>query len=62
MQTEYQDYFQKSHQLLRASIRSFVDQEIKPHIDAWERAGEFPKELYQKAGDIGFLGIGFPEE
>ena len=62
MQTEFQEYFQKSHQLLRESMRSFVEQEIKPHIDEWERAGEFPKELYQKAGDIGFQGIGFPEE
>jgi len=28
----------------------------------WDEAGEFPRELYRKASEIGLLGLGFPEE
>ena len=55
-------YFDDSHRLLRESVRRFVEQEVLPCIDAWEEAEEFPRELYQKAGEAGFLGIGYPEE
>lgn len=47
---------------LRRSVRSFVEREISPHVDAWDEAGEFPRELYRKAGEHGLLGIGFPDE
>jgi acyl-CoA dehydrogenase len=46
----------------RDTLRRFVDRELAPHIDVWEEAGEFPRELYQRAGELGLLGIGFPEE
>jgi len=48
--------------LLRASVREFVAREIAPHMDEWERTGEVPRALHEKAGDDGFLGVGFPEE
>ena len=54
-------YFNDDHRLLRDSIRRFVDQEVKPFIDEWESAEEFPRELYRKAGDAGYLGISYPE-
>jgi len=57
-----QAYFGKSHDLVRRSVKEFVDQEIRPYIDDWEEAGEFPRELYQKAAEVGILGTGFPEE
>lgn len=57
----FQEYFDESHQLVRDSVRRFVEREILPHIDDWEEAEEFPRELYKKAGDAGILGIGFPE-
>ena len=50
------------HQAWRASLRAFVDQEIVPYVDEWDEAGEFPRELYKKAADIGLLGMGYPEE
>lgn len=46
---------------LRKTVRSFVDREITPHIDDWERAGELPRDLHRKAADAGLLGAGFPE-
>jgi len=57
-----QEYFGKAHALVRKSVKEFVDKEIKPFIDAWEEAGEFPRELYQKAAAIDILGIGYPAE
>ena len=47
---------------LRDTLRSFIEREVMPHIDAWEEAGGFPRELYLRAGELGLLGLGFPEE
>lgn len=55
-------YFGKEHNLVRKSIREFVKKEIIPNIDEWEENSEFPKELYKKTGELGFLGICYPEE
>lgn len=49
------------HEQLRRTVRGFVEREIMPHVDAWEQACEFPRELYDKAGELGLLGLGFPE-
>lgn len=57
----FQEYFDPSHQLVRDSVRRFVEREILPDIDEWEEAESFPRELYLKAGAAGILGIGYPE-
>ncbi|ABW66436.1 acyl-CoA dehydrogenase family protein [Desulfosudis oleivorans] len=57
-----QAYFSAEHNMLRSALREFVKKEITPFVDEWERAGEFPRDLYRKMGDLGFLGIGFPED
>ncbi|QBR31262.1 MULTISPECIES: acyl-CoA dehydrogenase family protein [Pseudomonas] len=57
----FQEYFDPSHQMVRDSVKRFVEREILPDIDAWEEAESFPRELYQKAGAAGILGIGYPE-
>jgi acyl-CoA dehydrogenase len=49
------------HEAFRATIRRFVDREVAPYVDAWDEAGEFPRELYAKAAAVGLLGLGFPE-
>ena len=54
-------YFNETHEQVRLSVRKFIATHVLPHIDDWEEAGEFPRDLYQKAGEAGFLGIGFPE-
>ena len=58
----YQDYFDANHQLLRDSVRRFVEREILPFVAEWEEAESFPRELYAKAGAAGILGIGYPEQ
>jgi len=57
----FQEYFDPSHQLVRDSVRRFVEREILPDIDQWEEAESFPRELYLKAGAAGILGMGYPE-
>ena len=46
---------------LRELTRAFVEREVRPHLDGWERAGEVPRSLHKKAAELGLLGIGFPE-
>jgi len=47
--------------MIRDTVRRFVEREIRPFVEEWEEAGEFPRPLYAKAGDTGILGIGYPE-
>ncbi len=52
----------EQHAELRRSLEKFIDGEINPHIDDWEREGRFPAhELFRKMGELGFLGINKPE-
>lgn len=47
---------------LTDTITRFARSEIAPHADAWDAAGEFPRELYRRAAELGLLGLGYPEE
>jgi len=53
--------FTDEHEELRETVRRFVSNEIAPHVDEWEQAREFPRELYARCGELGFLGLKFPE-
>ncbi|WP_406267429.1 acyl-CoA dehydrogenase family protein [Nocardia sp. NBC_00881] len=46
---------------LRTTVRGFVEREILPYLEGWEREGEIPRELHKKAGALGLLGMQFPE-
>jgi alkylation response protein AidB-like acyl-CoA dehydrogenase len=54
--------FDEEHELFRASFRQFVDKEIVPNNERWEKAGAVDRELFQRAGASGFLGFAAPEE
>ncbi len=55
--------FTQEHEELRRSLQKFIDAEINPHVDDWEKAGVFPAhELFKKMGSAGFLGIHKPAE
>jgi acyl-CoA dehydrogenase len=54
--------FTEEHEALRESIRSFVEREICPHAPAWEKAEEFPRGLFTRMGELGLLGLKYPEE
>ncbi|MBU6951931.1 acyl-CoA dehydrogenase family protein [Hahella sp. HN01] len=55
--------FTQEHSELRRTVRNFVQNEINPHIDEWEKAGAYPmREIFKKLGELGLLGIHKPEE
>ncbi|HUJ58879.1 MAG TPA: acyl-CoA dehydrogenase family protein [Kofleriaceae bacterium] len=54
--------FSEEHSQLRRTVREFVDKEINPHVERWERDGAFPAhEVFAKAGKLGLLGVNKPE-
>ena len=53
--------FSAEHEAFRDGVRAFVNAEIAPHVNAWDEAGSFPRELYRRAAHIGLLGLGYPE-
>jgi alkylation response protein AidB-like acyl-CoA dehydrogenase len=53
--------FSEEHNLLRRSVADWVDTEIAPHVADWEAAGDFPDEVFRRAGELGFLGLAYPE-
>jgi acyl-CoA dehydrogenase len=57
-----QRLFTDEHEMLRRSIRAFVEKEVVPHATAWEDAGRIPRGLWRRLGELGFLGLEFPAE
>src|SRR6478609_9540383 len=53
--------FGEEHEELRETVARFVAREIAPNVDEWEAAREFPRELYSRCAELGFLGLKFPE-
>ncbi len=53
---------QSSISLIRESARDFALQYIKPYVMDWDESQHFPKEVLQKAGEYGFMGILVPEQ
>ncbi|MDP9326376.1 MAG: acyl-CoA dehydrogenase family protein, partial [Candidatus Dormibacteraeota bacterium] len=53
--------FDDDHEAYRESVRSFVLKELRPHADDWERAEEFPVEIYRRMGQLDLFGNKFEE-
>ena len=47
---------------LRKQVREFAEAEIAPHVRRWDEHSEFPTEVVKKLGELGYLGVIFPEE
>ncbi|HLJ62682.1 MAG TPA: acyl-CoA dehydrogenase family protein, partial [Stellaceae bacterium] len=53
----------EQHRELMRSVTKFIESEVNPHVEEWEKAGIFPAhELFKKMGNQGFLGIHKPEK
>jgi alkylation response protein AidB-like acyl-CoA dehydrogenase len=50
-----------NNKLVAESVRDFANQYIKPNVMEWDESQFFPKELFKKAGEFGFMGIFVPE-
>ena len=46
---------------VEGAARRFIQTEVAAHLNDWEEAGEFPRALYRRAADLGWLGMGYPE-
>lgn len=55
-------YFNQEHELFRQTVRDFVQKEVAPHINKWEEDEKIPREIFNRMGELGLLGINFPEE
>ena len=54
--------FEEDHELFRDTFKQFVEKEMVPYNEIWEENGIVDRELFQKAGESGFLGIDLPEK
>src|SRR3954463_3522360 len=53
--------FTDEHEALRESIRNFAAKELAPHAEEWEET-TFPNWVFERMGELGFLGLSYPEE
>ena len=54
--------FTSEHDIFRQALRTFVEQEITPKVQEWEEAGHVPRALFEKMGELGYVGIRIAEE
>jgi alkylation response protein AidB-like acyl-CoA dehydrogenase len=54
--------FTAEHDALRETIRDFVSRELRPHADEWEAAEYFPDSVFARMGELGLLGLRYPEQ
>jgi alkylation response protein AidB-like acyl-CoA dehydrogenase len=47
---------------LRREVRAFAEREIAPHVNEWDEKSEFPRAVVKKLGEMGLMGVIFPEE
>ncbi len=54
--------FTEEQKILKKMVRDFAEKEIRPHVLEWDEKQIFPKDLFHKMGELGFLGVVIPEE
>merc|ERR1719162_1317636 len=63
MSTHAHEFYTEEHLAVMDTITKFIDKEVNPNVDAWEKEGIFPaRELFKKYGELGCLGLTKPEE
>ena len=53
-------YFSEEHELFRESLQDFLQKEVVPHVEKWEKTGTIDRFIWKKFGDMGFFGIAYP--
>ncbi|WP_405146473.1 acyl-CoA dehydrogenase family protein [Nocardia salmonicida] len=54
------DIYTEDHEAFRGLAREFIEKEIAPHYAEWEKAGQMPREIFEKLGTLGILGVAIP--
>ncbi len=62
MATMLMTFFREEHEIYRKTVCTFVDKEIAPYVDEWEKAEFIPPELFKRCGELGFLAAHYPED
>ncbi|MFC7494314.1 MULTISPECIES: acyl-CoA dehydrogenase family protein [unclassified Nocardioides] len=60
--TERPSIYEQEHEDFRASVRAFMEKEVVPHHDQWEKDGQVSREVWLKAGEAGLLCFDVEEE
>ncbi|NIR49150.1 MAG: hypothetical protein GWN61_05520, partial [candidate division Zixibacteria bacterium] len=55
-------FFTEEHEVFRSTVRQFIEKEVVPNADQWEKAHRIPKDIWQKMGQNELLGINYAEE
>ncbi len=55
-------FFKEEHDIFRRALRDFVAKELAPNADEWEENELFPREVFKRCGELGFLGAHYPED
>nr|WP_262422295.1 acyl-CoA dehydrogenase family protein [Brevundimonas denitrificans] len=54
-------FLSEEHRLLRDQVQRLVREEIQPSADQWEEDGRVPDSVFRRLGELGLLGLAFPE-
>lgn len=54
-------YFSEDHRLFRSTLRDFLQKEVVPHVDQWEKEGKIDPSIWKKMGEMGYFGLAYPE-
>jgi len=55
-------HFREEHEHFRKTVRQFAQKELAPYAEEWEKAENFPNEVFKRAGELGIFGAHYPEE
>tara|TARA_R110001592_G_scaffold63118_5_gene193279 strand:+ start:7729 stop:8886 length:1158 start_codon:yes stop_codon:yes gene_type:complete len=55
-------YFTEEHEAFRLSFKEFLQKEVVPHIEKWEKTGTIERFIWKKFGEMGYFGLSTPEE
>jgi len=55
------ELFEPEHDELRRHVRAFVEKELQPNSKQWESDEAFPKDVFERVGELGFFGMKYPE-
>ena len=54
-------YFSEEHEAFRSSFKNFLQKEVVPHIEKWEKTGVIDRFIWEKFGEMGYFGLSTPE-
>lgn len=55
-------HFTEEHELFRKSFQEFLQKEVVPHIEKWEKTGTIERFIWKKFGEMGYFGLNYPEK